>query len=62
MIDTIVKSVLNWIAMSVLMPIGVWLMDYWKIKKENKEMKIEIEALKKASTLKDKIDASNNIP
>lgn len=62
MIDSIVKSILNWIALSVLMPIGIWLADYWKIKKENKELKIEVDALKKASTLKDKIEAANSMP
>jgi hypothetical protein len=48
--------------MSVLMPIGIWLADYWKIKKENKELKASIETLKNAKD-KPSIDiAIDHIP
>ena len=57
MITSIVNAILNWLAVSVFLPIGAWLVDYWRIKKENKELKKVIEGLKNAKTDAD-IDAS----
>lgn len=62
MIDSVVKSILNWIALSVLMPLGIWLADYWKIKKENKELKKVIDEFKNAKTKPDIDTAIDNLP
>ena len=62
MIASIVSSVLNWLALSVLMPIGIWLGDYWRIKKENKELKKAVEELKNAKTKTSIDSAYDNIP
>lgn len=62
MVASIVNAVLNWLAVSVFLPIGAWLVDYWRIKKENKELKKAVEELKNAKT-KTSIDtAYDNIP
>ena len=62
MINTIVSAIMNWIALSILMPIGAWLADYWRLKKENKALKKAVEDMKNAKT-KTAIDAAyDNIP
>lgn len=62
MIPTIVNAILNWLAVSVLLPASTWLLDYWRIKKENKKLKTEIDALKASKTIKEKEDASDSVP
>ena len=62
MINSIVSAVMNWIAMSVLMPIGMWLADYWRIKKENKDLKVTIEAIRNAKTKTDIDSAYDKLP
>lgn len=62
MLNTIVASILNWLAASVLVPMGVWLGHYWLLKKENAELKKAVAALKNAQTPKAKDEAVDNIP
>ena len=62
MITSVVNAVLNWLAVSVLLPAFAWLADYWRIKKENKQLKKSIEEMKLAKT-KTAIDtAYDDIP
>ena len=62
MINSIIKALMNWMVASVVIPISAWIIDYFLIKKENKELKIAVKALKDARTIQEKIDASNNMP
>jgi hypothetical protein len=57
MIQKIVSAVLNWVLMSVIIPIIVYAYDLIKIKKENNDLKKKIEKLKNAKT-KDEIDTA----
>ena len=61
MLNSIVTSILNWVAASLLVPLGVWLSHYWILKKENAELKKTIEALKNAQTPKEKDEAIDHI-
>lgn len=49
--------VLNWLLTAVVMPVLYFVYDVFKLRKENKVLKTEIETLKNAKT-KPEIDAS----
>lgn len=62
MIPSIVSAIMNWFALSVLMPIGLWLTDYWRIKKENSELKKVLKDFKDAKTKTDIDSSIDNLP
>lgn len=62
MVASIVNAIMNWLAVSVLMPIGAWLLDYWRIKKENVKLKKVVEDLKNAKTNAEIDSAIDNLP
>jgi len=47
---------------AVILPTSYVVIDYFRMKKVIKETKAEVEALKKAQSLKEKEDASDNMP
>jgi len=57
MIQKIISAALNWVLMSVIIPIIVYAYDLIRIKKENNDLKKKIEKLKNAKT-KDEIDTA----
>jgi hypothetical protein len=62
MIQKIVSALMNWILSSILIPISMVIVDYFKMKKTIKQLNIDIEKLKNAKTIQEKIDATNSIP
>lgn len=62
MIASVVNALLNWVAASIIFPLCAWIVDYWRIKKENKNLKISIEELKNAKTKSDIDTAYDHIP
>lgn len=46
----------------VIIPISLTVVDYFKMKKTIKQLNIDIQKLNEAKTLKEKIDATSNIP
>lgn len=62
MLAKIGTGILNWLLTSVFLPIIYFIYDVYKLRKENKELKINIEDLKSAKT-KPEIDAAiDNLP
>lgn len=62
MVASIVNAVMNWLAVSVLMPIGAWLLDYWRIKKENTKLKQVVKDLNDAKSKTDIDSAIDRLP
>ena len=62
LLNKIVAAIMNWVAASLLVPLGVIIGDYFKMKKTIKELNNEINSLKAAKT-KDQInEAINKLP
>lgn len=61
MLKQIITILLNYLMSYVFIPVSMVVIDYFKMKNVVKKQREEIEALKKASTLKEKEDASDNI-
>ena len=62
MTTKIITILLNYLMSYVFIPISMVVIDYFSMKKKIKKFEAEIEALKKAKTLEEKIEATNNIP
>jgi len=50
MLDSIVAGIINWSITALILPAMYYLYDYYKLKKDNKELKLKIETLKNAKT------------
>lgn len=62
MINKIISGVLGWFITAIVLPGMYFIYDVYKLRKENKELKLAIENLKNAKT-KPEIDASiDNLP
>ena len=62
MLNKIVAGILNWLVVSIVMPVMHFVYDKYKLRQENKRLKQVIEDLKNAKT-KDDIDtAIDNLP
>lgn len=62
MLNKIIAAFMNWLVVSVILPAMYFVYDVYKLRKENKELKGKIEALKNAKT-KEQINAAiDNIP
>lgn len=57
MLNKLIAGVLNWLIASLIMPAMYFVYDVYKLRKENKELKLAIETLKNAKT-KPEIDAA----
>jgi hypothetical protein len=58
----LVNLILNWFVSYVVIPISVWLVDYFRLRKINKDLQEKVDALEKAKTVQEKIDAANSLP
>jgi len=62
MINKIISGVLSWLVTAIVLPGMYFIYDVYKLRKENKELKLAIENLKNAKT-KTEIDVSiDNLP
>lgn len=57
-VDVLINSLMTY----VIIPLSWIIIDYFKMKKTIKSLNAEINALKEAKTIQEKIDAANNIP
>jgi hypothetical protein len=57
MLNKLIAGILNWLIASLIMPAMYFVYDVYKLRKENKELKLSIENLKNAKS-KAEIDAA----
>jgi hypothetical protein len=62
MLQKIISGLLNWFLLSVILPGMAFIWDVIKLRKENKELKKNIEDLKSAKSKKDIDTAIDNLP
>lgn len=58
----LVNLLLNWAVAYVIIPLSMWVVDYFRLRKENKELKLKVKALEDAKTPKEKDEAIDNMP
>jgi len=62
MLSKIISGIMNWLVASVILPVMYFVYDTFKLRRENKELKLAIETLKNAKTKTDIDAAIDNIP
>jgi hypothetical protein len=62
MLQKIVNLLLNYIVQFIVVPLSWVIVDYFRMKKTIKQLNIDINKLKEAKTIQEKIDATSNIP
>lgn len=62
MIQKIVSALMNWIVAYVIIPLSLIVIDYFHMKKTNKDLKEKVKALESAKTSKEKDEAIDNLP
>lgn len=61
MIKKLVEYILNWLVTAVILPTCYFIYDVYRLRKENKELKKQIQDLKDAKTQKDIDTAIDNL-
>jgi hypothetical protein len=62
MLNKVITVILDWALTSIILPLMYLVYDVFKLRKENKELKKNIEVLKNAKTKEDIDRAIDNIP
>lgn len=62
MVQKIVFAILNWLAVKIVWPIINFFIDYYKLKKHQKETREAVRKLKEAKTKEEINEAIDNLP